>query len=197
MSEADTPVNVTEVSAHSRRGMMGLVAAAALAGGVGAAWWRQRAAGSVVAESGSAAGATAADAGVWGLQWPSPAGGVVSMADFKGKKVLVNFWATWCPPCVEELPLINDFHRSHAASGWQVVGLAVDKVDAVQAFLRRMPLDFPVGMAGASGAELARSWGNLTGGLPFSVALSGDGAIVARKLGRLTSQDLRVWDGLK
>jgi len=119
------------------------------------------------------------------------------MADFRGRPLLLNFWATWCPPCVEELPLINAFYKENLANGWQVLGLAVDKASAVQAFLKKMPLEFPVGMAGIAGADLGRSLGNLAGGLPFSVALSANGSVIQRKMGRLTASDLQAWARLK
>jgi thiol-disulfide isomerase/thioredoxin len=119
------------------------------------------------------------------------------MQSFQGRPLLVNFWATWCAPCVEELPLINDFYRQNKVNGWQVLGLAVDKIGPVQSFLQKMPLDFPVGMAGLSGAEMARALGNLSGGLPFSVVLGASGMVVQRKLGRLHPQDLTAWLRLK
>jgi thiol-disulfide isomerase/thioredoxin len=111
--------------------------------------------------------------------------------------LLVNFWATWCPPCIEELPLINAFYRENNANGWQVLALAIDRLAPVQSFLAQHPLDFPVAMAGMSGTELVRSLGNLSGGLPFSVAVGGDGSVLQRKLGRLSSDDLAVWRSLK
>ncbi len=119
------------------------------------------------------------------------------MQSFQGRPLLVNFWATWCAPCVEELPLINDFYRQNKANGWQVIGLAVDKLASVQTFLQKMPLDFPVGMAGLGGTELSRALGNLVGGLPFSVVLGGDGSLMQRKMGRLTPADLSAWVRLK
>ena len=119
------------------------------------------------------------------------------MKTFLGKPLLLNFWATWCPPCVEELPLINAFYRQNKANGWQVLGLAVDKLAPVQAFLKKMPLDFPVAMAGLDGAELGRGLGNLAGGLPFSVVFAADGTVLHRKMGRLSQADLELWVRLK
>ena len=111
--------------------------------------------------------------------------------------LIVNFWATWCAPCVEELPLINDFYRLNKAKGWQVLGLAIDKPSAVLGFLKKIPLDFPVGMAGLVGAELGRGLGNVTGGLPFTAVLGAKGDVLYRKMGLLHAEDLDKVLGLK
>lgn len=171
----------------------GIVAAMA---GVGAAWWNASQE-PAPAQGGSVGGSKEPVDGFWALQWDAPGGAVVRMADFRGRPVLLNFWATWCPPCVEELPLINAFYDKNKANGWQVLGLAIDKPAAVDAFLQKMPLHFPVGLAGMSGAALGRDLGNLTGGLPFSVALAGDGNVIQRKLGRLAESDLDTLGRLK
>jgi thiol-disulfide isomerase/thioredoxin len=67
---------------------------------------------------------------VFGRRFPTPAGGDLDMATFLGRPLLLNFWATWCPPCVREMPLLDRFHRAHAAQGWRVVGLAIDRPGA-------------------------------------------------------------------
>lgn len=169
-----------------RRVLIGAAVTAALAG-VGFAWWNSRAT-DVPADPVE---------GFWSLQWDSPEGNPLSMSAFRGRPLLLNFWATWCPPCVEELPLINTFYRQNIVNGWQVLGLAVDKLEPVQAFLKKMPLEFPIGMAGLAGADLARSLGNLAGGLPFTVVFGADGAVLHRKLGRVNAGDLEAWGRLK
>lgn len=172
----------------SRRRVLGVAAAAALAG-VGVGRWTAH-------DDGATTGNGLVD-GFWSLQWETPEGRALSMQSFKGRPLLLNFWATWCPPCVEELPLINAFYRQNKANHWQVLGLAVDALAPVQAFLKRTPLDFPIGLAGLSGADLGRSLGNLTGGLPFSLVIGSDGLVKQRKLGRLRDEDLDVWARLK
>lgn len=137
------------------------------------------------------------DSTFWEQQWDTPQGVKLAMQSFRGRPLLLNFWATWCPPCVDELPLINEFYRQNKANGWQVLGVAVDQLGPVQAFLKTHPLDFPIAMAGASGSALARSLGNMAGGLPFSVILGSEGGVLHRKLGRLTPADLDAWAQLK
>ena len=178
-----------EPHALRRRTLLASVAATAALAGVGVAWWQAR--------KTEASLAIPPVDGLWSLQWETPQGAALSMESFRGRPLLLNFWATWCPPCVEELPLINAFYRENKVNGWQVLGLAVDNLAPVQSFLKKMPLDFPVGMAGLAGAELGRSLGNLTGGLPFSVVLGSDGQTLHRKLGRLNAADLAVWVRLK
>jgi thiol-disulfide isomerase/thioredoxin len=171
-----------------RRGLLAAAGLAAAGVGLGLGWWQSQ--GKVTPQSQPVDG-------FWSLQWDTPQGAALRAEIFRGKPMLINFWATWCPPCVEELPLINDFYLKNRANGWQVLALAVDKPSAVNAFLGRMPLDFPVGMAGLSGTELGRSLGNLTGALPFTVVIGSDGAVAYRKLGRVSVEDLQGWAALK
>jgi thiol-disulfide isomerase/thioredoxin len=115
------------------------------------------------------------------------------MASFKGKPLLLNFWATWCPPCVEEMPLLDRFFTENSANGWQVLGLAVDQAAPVKRFLEARPVGFAIALAGLAGTDLSRTLGNSAGGLPFSVAFDRSGRIVQRKMGQLGAQDLQQW----
>ncbi len=90
--------------------------------------------------------------------------------------------------------MLDAFHRAQQARGWRVVGLAVDSLAPVQRFLQARPLSFPVGLAGTQGVELSRALGNVSGGLPFSVVFDTSGAVVQRKLGKLTPDDLKAWE---
>lgn len=159
------------------------VAAAAGAAGVGVAWWRYQ----------PNPVATGAEAAFWASQFEGPQGEAVDLASWRGKPLLVNFWATWCPPCVEELPLLNAFYRTHAPRGWQVLGLAVDQPSAVRSFMQKIPLDFPVGMAGLAGTQLSRDLGNPTGGLPYTVVMGAAGTVLHRKIGKVSEADLAQW----
>ena len=190
--DSNTPSPIAPESHTSRRALlMGAGGVAALAG-LGVAWWRN-ATPPVATEL---AGTPPPD-GFWQAEWATPQGTTLMMKSLAGKPLLLNFWATWCPPCVEELPLINDFYLKNKGNGWQVLGLAVDKLQPVQAFLQKTPLDFPVGMAGLAGTELTRTMGNPAGALPFTVVLGADGSMLHRKMGRVTPEELALWAGLK
>jgi thiol-disulfide isomerase/thioredoxin len=173
----------TSVAAEpSRRLLLGAVAGAALLAGAGLAVWRLR-----PGEEGGDA------AGFWSLSFTTPQGQSLATANLRGRPLLLNFWATWCPPCVEEFPLLDAFYRENASKGWQVLGLAIDQPSAVRAFLQRMPVTFPIGMAGLEGTELSKTLGNRVGGLPFTVVFGADGGVRHRRMGRVSEGDLKEW----
>lgn len=170
-----------------RRGLYALVAAAAGLTGAGLAWWRYS------PESVD----PQVMQGLWGLAFDTPSGQTLALQSLRGRPLLINFWATWCPPCVEELPLLDAFYRENSSKGWQVLGIAVDKLEPVRAFLSRHPLDFPVVLAGMEGLAMSKNLGNLAGGLPFSVLVGANGSILKRKIGKLSGEDLALWKALK
>ncbi len=141
----------------------------------------------------SEVGADTAAVDIWPLRFERPEGGELAMADLRSRPLVLNFWATWCPPCVEEMPMLDRFQRAQGASGWQVAGLAIDNAEAVRDFLSRHPVSFPIGLAGLKGVTLARSLGNQRGALPFSVVYDAGGKAMAHKLGALTPEELAVW----
>lgn len=134
---------------------------------------------------------------LWDLAFSAPDGTLLPMQGFLGKPLLLNFWATWCPPCVEELPLLDRFYVENKSNGWQVLGLAVDQRQPVVRFLERAPVRFPIALAGMAGADLGRTLGNQQGGLPFTVVFDRTGQVVHRKMGTVTPQDLQQWRALR
>jgi thiol-disulfide isomerase/thioredoxin len=130
---------------------------------------------------------------LWSLSFPKPDGGVLRMADLRGKPLVLNFWATWCPPCIKEMPDIDRFAKSFSSQGGQVVGLAVDNPKAVREFLARSPVGYAIGLAGFEGTELSRRLGNISGALPFTAVFDRKGRIAQRRLGETRTDELQAW----
>jgi len=175
---------LTEEGKPNRRGLLyaGVAVAATLAG-AGIAW-RKWSPGPAQPD---------AVATLWPLAFDTPSGAKLEMGALRGKPLLLNFWATWCPPCVEEMPILDAFFRENASKRWQVIGLAIDQPSAVRAFLARTPVSYPVGLAGLGGSELSKTLGNLEGGLPFTVVIGSAGQIAQRRIGRVSETELAHW----
>ena len=157
--------------------------AAIVAGAAGVGWalWRHDAA------------TPAPETALWRMRFDTPNGSPLEMAGLLGQFVVVNFWATWCAPCIREMPALDRFQRDFAARGWRVVGLAIDQAAPVREFLARTPVTFEVGLAASGGIELSRRLGNLAGGLPFTVLFGRDGAILQRRIGETQYDQLVSW----
>lgn len=117
-------------------------------------------------------------------------GSVVSASDFDGKVVLVNFWATWCGPCREEMPMLMDLRRQHLDDGLEVVGIALDDVQQARDFVAELGIEYPILVGSTDVMETMSLYGNNSGTLPYSTLLDQDGVIRWAKLGALDRQGL-------
>lgn len=173
-----------------RRSVAAAIAAGVgLVAGGGTALWRSR--------SSSQATETAAETtepqDIWALQFEQLSGATLSMRALRGKPLLLNFWATWCVPCVTEMPMLDAFSRAQAAAGWQLLALAVDPREAVERFLVERQLELRVALAGSTGIDLSRSLGNRVGALPFTAVFDSRGTQVGQRLGALDEKQLAEW----
>jgi thiol-disulfide isomerase/thioredoxin len=143
-----------------------------------------------------AAAATGPAVGAGELRLPDLSGKTRSLGQWRGQPVLLNYWATWCGPCIKEMPDLDAFAgKQPRASGIQVVGIALDEAANVKAYLSRRPVRYPVLLEtvdyGDSGSS-AR-YGNSHGVLPYSVLLDAQGRVVRSKAGPLTPAELGAW----
>ncbi len=116
---------------------------------------------------------------------------VVDLSPLRNHVLIVNFWATWCAPCIKEMPELSDLQDEYAGQKIQVLGLAIDGFDNVREFGKRLTVNYPLLVLGASGIELARQFGNESGALPFTIVVSPSGQIIDRTVGIVSIEHLR------
>jgi thiol-disulfide isomerase/thioredoxin len=114
-----------------------------------------------------------ADTGLFSQSFPDVHGAEHAMSRYLGKPLVVNFWATWCPPCVKEMPELDALQKQYPAV--QFLGLAVDTQDNVREFTRKVPVSYPLLVVGHGGIDLVRSLGDTSGGIPFTVTFDRQG----------------------
>jgi thiol-disulfide isomerase/thioredoxin len=113
-----------------------------------------------------------------------------SLSEWRGRILVVNFWATWCLPCREEIPALVRVRDKLVPFGVEFVGIAIDHVAKVIDFSRNVQISYPLLMADPAGLELVRKLGNPSGGLPFTVVLNRKGSVAHRNLGAITQQKI-------
>jgi len=153
-----------------------IAGAAALALGMGVALWTR-----------SAPDATA----LLALSLPDTQGVAQPLGQWRGKVLVVNFWATWCAPCREEMPEFVRAQRELGPQGVQFVGIAVDKPDQVAQFAKQLDLNYPALIGGYDTVDVSKPLGNRLAALPFTVILDRQGHIVLTQVGPLKPNQLR------
>jgi thiol-disulfide isomerase/thioredoxin len=143
------------------------------------------------ARRGGGAGGGADAATLLALTLPDAAGKAEPLAQWRGKLLFVNFWATWCAPCREEMPEFVRAQREFGGRGLQFVGIAVDDAAKVRQFADEIDLNYPALVGGYGAMELSRTLGNQYMALPFTIVVGRDGLIVHTQLGPLNEDKLR------
>jgi len=124
---------------------------------------------------------------------PDIHGHPVDLAGFRGRPLLINVWASWCGPCVEEMPALTAFADAQGDSGVQVLGLALDTPEGVRDFLTRIPVTYPIVLDTPGPADASVRLGNAQGLLPYSVLVDAEGRIVKQKLGPFSAGEIEAW----
>ena len=116
----------------------------------------------------------------------------VDLTALRGKTVVVNFWSSWCPPCIEEMPMFNELQGQWKDKGVVFVGIAADQADNIRTFLKKTPVDYPVVVSGQPGFDLSRELGNRYDAIPFTVIINPEERITNRHFGIYTRKDLEA-----
>ena len=122
-------------------------------------------------------------------------GRMFEINDVSGKRfTILNFWATWCAPCVEEMPMLSEFHNKTKKEGISVIGLAIDNEKNVKEFLQKIKVDHNLLVAGAKGTNIMEKIGlNPSNSLPFTIMFDENYDLLEIKLGKLTLNELLYW----
>jgi thiol-disulfide isomerase/thioredoxin len=112
------------------------------------------------------------------------------LSEWQGQVLVCNFWATWCAPCREEIPMLMSEREKYRESGLEIVGIAIDNAAKVGEFTVSLKITYPILLAEANGVDLMRKLGNGSGGLPYTVIADRQGALIHRKLGTMKQAEL-------
>ncbi len=123
-------------------------------------------------------------------RWTNAEGDTVSIAKWRDKTVVINFWATWCPPCREEMPGFSRLQQKYAANGVQFVGIALDTAENVRDFSRRSPVAYPLLLGETAGTDFARKLGNPRLALPYTLLLTSGDEVRFARLGSISEREL-------
>ena len=114
------------------------------------------------------------------------------LLDWQGRPLVCNFWATWCAPCREEIPLLVAAKQQYSQAGLEVVGISMDSDDKIREFAAIYRINYPLLVAGASAIDLMRAMGNKAGALPYTVLLDRHGVLAGSKLGAYSRAELHA-----
>jgi thiol-disulfide isomerase/thioredoxin len=134
--------------------------------------------------------AAASPAALFAASFPDVDGRLQPLQQWRGQVLVVNFWATWCPPCLEEMPELSALQQKYRAQGLVIVGISTDDAAKVQQFARSSPVSYPLLSGDYAAMTLAEQLGNDQSALPYTVLLRRDGSIASGRFGRLNIEAL-------
>lgn len=127
------------------------------------------------------------------LSLPDPAGKIQAISQWRGRILVLNFWATWCAPCREEIPGLVRIYKQYEPIGLQIVGIALDSASNVREYAKEIGINYPVVIGGIELIAMTAPLGNRASGLPFTIALDRSGKFVGSHLGVVPESKLLEW----
>ena len=127
-------------------------------------------------------------------------GNLRNIKEWDGKLIFLNFWATWCPPCLKEIPDFIELQREYGSQGLQIIGIAIDDEEAVRGYVNKVGMNYPTMVLEAEGVGLAKRFGNGAGVLPYTVIIKHDGEInntIMGELSKIRAKELMEEQGIE
>jgi thiol-disulfide isomerase/thioredoxin len=124
------------------------------------------------------------------ISLPDTQGKLQNLSQWQGKTLVINFWATWCPPCLTEIPDFIAVQKAYRDKNVQFIGIAIDRLSAVKTYQAQLKINYPILIAEETGVEIAQSWGNRMNTIPFTVILNPNGQIIHSQMGPLNQSEL-------
>ena len=123
--------------------------------------------------------------------WQTPDGKLADTEKWRGKVLIVNFWASWCPPCVEEMPTLDKLQGEFKSQNVLFVGIGIDSPSNIREFLEKTPVSYPIVIGGLEGSNISKQMGNSQGALPYTIVINAQGKATSSKLGKISEEELR------
>jgi len=123
--------------------------------------------------------------------WQTPDGKPANSQNWRGNVLVVNFWASWCPPCVEEMPALDKIAQEYTPKNVLIVGIGIDSPSNIREFLQKTPVSYPIVLGGIEGSNLSKQMGNTQGALPYTVVINPKGKSIYTKLGKINEEELK------
>lgn len=124
-------------------------------------------------------------------EWKNPQGESIDTKSWKNKTLVINFWGSWCPPCVEEMPMLGKVSEELKSENVLFVGIGIDSPSNIREFLIKTPVPYQIAIGGMEGSNWAKRLGNETGGLPFTVIITPKGELIFKKLGKIEEKEIK------
>jgi thiol-disulfide isomerase/thioredoxin len=124
------------------------------------------------------------------ISLPNLIGEMQSLSKWQGKTLIINFWATWCPPCLKEIPDFMALQDEFKGKNIQFIGIALEDQQTVANYQAKMKINYPLLIGEISGTQIARSWGNVLNTVPFTVIINPQGEIIHRQMGEFSKQQI-------
>lgn len=124
-------------------------------------------------------------------QWTKPDNTLINTAEWQNRVLVVNFWASWCPPCVEEMPELSALQDEFSSKNVLFVGIGIDTPSNIRQFLETTLVSYPIVMGGLQGSKIGKALGNIQGALPYTVVINSKGKVTNTKLGKINEDELR------